>query len=58
MIFVGRCPKCSSETDSGVGLAYGGYGTYQFCANMECDWYEKERECPICESVSECECEE
>lgn len=34
------CPKCGSGVECGFGLAYGGYGPYEFCAD-DCGWYWK-----------------
>lgn len=28
----GRCPKCGGETETGFGLAGGGYGVYAYCS--------------------------
>lgn len=37
-----ECPKCHSrEIQSGYGLAFGGFGSYKFCGNDECDWFYK-----------------
>ncbi len=46
-----RCPKCHDTIETGYGLAFGGFGAYQYCENQACDWYEKDRECPVCERV-------
>ena len=45
------CPKCGSKVELGYGLAFGGFGVYQYCDNLECDWHVKDRECPVCEGV-------
>jgi hypothetical protein len=34
-----RCPKCGTETETGFGLAGGGYGVYVFCTNEACEGY-------------------
>lgn len=34
-----KCPICGTETESGFGLAGGGYGVYVFCPNEACDGY-------------------
>lgn len=47
------CPKCHNAIEQGYGLAFGGFGAYQYCQNEACDWYEKDRECPACEGVGE-----
>lgn len=31
----GRCAVCGGETDTGLGLAGGGYGAYTYC--IECN---------------------
>jgi hypothetical protein len=46
-----RCPKCQDAIDEGYGLAFGGFGSYQYCLNQACDWHVKDRECPVCEAV-------
>ncbi len=38
----GKCPKCGGKPFSGFGLAYGGYGPYEFCTTEGCDWFWKE----------------
>lgn len=38
----GKCPKCGGEVQRGFGLAYDGYGPYEFCLN-ECGWFWKWR---------------
>lgn len=49
-----NCPKCHDQIEMGYGLAFGGLGSYQYCA---CGWYEKDRECPMCEAIEPCGCE-
>lgn len=51
--WVDNCPECGCSVGTGFGLAYGGYGSYQYCEAEGCDWYEKERECASCEGVGE-----
>lgn len=34
----GKCPKCGKDVACGFGLAYGGYGPYEWC---ECGWFWK-----------------
>jgi hypothetical protein len=29
------CPRCSTPTEMGFGLAGGGYGAYQYCPSCE-----------------------
>jgi hypothetical protein len=48
-----RCPKCRDAIEDGYGLAGGGFGAYQYCLNEACDWFVKDRECPVCEMVGE-----
>lgn len=36
------CPKCGAKAEYGFGLAYGGYGPYEFCSN-DCGWFWKRR---------------
>lgn len=40
--FENACPKCEGNLQSGYGLAYGGFGPYQFCES--CDWATKHPE--------------
>lgn len=35
------CPKCSAELCEGYGLAGGGIGTYFYCRNDACDFFDK-----------------
>lgn len=51
-----NCPKCHDRIEFGYGLAFGGFGAYQYCENQACDWYEKDRECPTCEEIEPCGC--
>lgn len=53
-----HCPECHGAIAFGYGLAYGGFGAYQYCENQACDWYEKDRECPVCELIEgeTCKC--
>ncbi len=52
-----NCPKCHDRIEFGYGLAFGGFGAYQYCENEACDWYEKDRECAKCEAIEPCGCE-
>lgn len=51
--WVDTCPKCGGSVETGFGLAYGGYGSYQYCEAEGCGWFEKERICASCEGVGE-----
>lgn len=35
-----KCPRCGARAEGGFGLAYGGYGPYEFC-EKQCGWYWK-----------------
>lgn len=41
---VKTCPKCGGEVDYGYGLAGGGVGTYRYCVEDGCDYFEKEQD--------------
>jgi len=32
----GLCPTCGQRLETGFGLAGGGYGVYEYCANEQC----------------------
>ena len=36
------CPDCNGELCFGYGLAFGGIGSYEFCA--DCDYFFKEQD--------------
>lgn len=57
MTSVESCPKCSGAIQFGYGLAFGGFGAYQYCKTEGCNWHEKDRECPTCEAIEPCGCE-
>lgn len=40
--FEKACPTCGGELSEGFGLAFGGYGPYQFCEG--CNWVTKHPE--------------
>lgn len=42
--FVEVCPKCKGPVHDGFGLMFGGYGSYQFCADEKCGWATKHYE--------------
>ena len=44
-----KCPKCGAWITEGFGLMGGGFGSYQFCNNEDCDWFRKE-----CLPLDEC----
>jgi len=33
----GLCPTCGQRLETGFGLAGGGYGVYEYCANEQCN---------------------
>lgn len=33
----GMCPTCGHPLETGFGLAGGGYGVYEYCANEGCN---------------------
>lgn len=33
----GMCPTCGQPLQTGFGLAGGGYGVYEYCANDDCN---------------------
>jgi hypothetical protein len=35
------CPKCGTKTETGFGLAGGGYGCYVYCPTKGCDYFAK-----------------
>jgi hypothetical protein len=37
------CPKCGAELLYGFGLAGGGFGSYEFCSNDDCEHFKKEQ---------------
>lgn len=36
----GKCPRCGARAEHGFGLAFGGFGPYEFCT-AECGWHWK-----------------
>jgi len=42
--FEERCPKCGDPVVNGFGLAFGGFGAYQYCSFEGCDWATKHYE--------------
>lgn len=42
------CPLCGADLEDdfipGFGLAYGGYGTYWYCTDENCQWFYKKME--------------